>query len=247
MHQTPKKRKLGQPTSGYLNVPAADLPPTEKKYGDFRDSMHWRVLRILSEFVNGFQNLADFKKTVTIFGSARSDQNSKWNREARTLGAMLAKNGYGVVTGGGPGIMEAANRGAMEAGGHSIGLNIQLPEEDRVNPYVNRAIGFHYFFTRKVMLAYSAEAYVYFPGGLGTLDEFFEIATLIQTKKIESHIPIILVGKKYWKPLVEWIDAELYKTQEMIDKKDMHIYTLVDNAKEVLSLIKKHAHLRSKF
>lgn len=231
----------------HFNVPATELPITEKKYGDFRDSMHWRVLRIMAEFVNGFQNLADFKKTVTIFGSARYGKNSRWYDEARALGRMLVKEGYSVVTGGGPGIMEAANEGAAEAKGNSIGLNIQLPEEQRLNPYVNRAIGFHYFFTRKVMLSYSAEAYVYFPGGLGTLDEFFEIATLIQTKKIPPHIPLVLIGKEYWGPLTAWIDKELYRAQNAIDKKDMDIYVTVDTAEEAIRVIKKRAKPRNEF
>ena len=209
--------------------------------------MHWRVFRIMSELVDGFQYIADFKKSVTVFGSTRIGPGEHWYEEARTLARMLAKHGFVVVTGGGPGIMEGANRGAAEGGGESIGLNIQLPKEQRINPYVNRALGFHYFFTRKLMLTYSAEAYVYFPGGFGTLDEFFEIVTLIQTRKIAAHLPIILVGKEYWGPFSTWIKKELYEKYDAIDKRDMNIYTLVDSAEEAMAIIRKRAKTRNEF
>ena len=200
----------------------------------------------MAEFVDGFQFLADFKKTVTFFGSARFDEKNKWYAEARKLASLLAQENIGVISGGGPGIMEAANRGAAEAGGDSIGLNIKLPYEQRINPWVKKAIAFHYFFVRKVMLSYSAQAYVFFPGGFGTLDEVFEIITLIQTKKVSGTIPVILVGKEFWQPICEWIDEALYQKFATIDKEDMNLYKLVDTAEEALA-VAKAAPLRKEF
>ena len=228
------------PRKPTLNVPASKLPLDIKRHPtDFRSSFHWRVLRIMSEFVDGWQFLADFKKTVTFFGSARFEEGNPWYEEARKLGKLLAKHNFGVVTGGGPGIMEAGNRGAFEGKGESIGLNIQLPFEQRVNPYVKKSGAFHYFFVRKVMLSYSAQAYVYFPGGFGTLDEFFEIITLIQTKKIVDEVPVILYGRSYWGPLMKWIEEQMYKKFQAIDKADLKLYTIVDTPAEALKIIKK--------
>lgn len=191
----------------------------------------------MAEFIEGFQFIAGYKKSVTIFGSARCCVGDKWYEEARKLAVLLVKSGFAVVTGGGPGIMQAANHGAFEEKGDSVGLNIQLPVEQRINPYVNRAHGFHYFFTRKLMLSYSAQAYVYFPGGFGTLDEMFEIVTLIQTKKIATHIPVILVGKEYWEPLVRWIQNDVYGKFKAIDIEDMQIFSIVDDASEAMEII----------
>jgi len=221
-----------------LNVPASKLPSFEKE-ADFRTEPDWRVFRVMAEMVEGWQFIADFKKTVTFFGSARFPENNKWYEEAKQLGKLCVENGYGVITGGGPGIMEGGNRGAYEAGGISVGLNIQLPFEQRVNPYVNRSIAFHYFFTRKVMLSYAAQAYVYFPGGFGTLDELFELITLIQTKKIEARVPVIMLGKEYWEPLNEWIKTQMLGKFEAIDPEDMNIYQIVDTPEEAMELIKK--------
>lgn len=225
---------------GSLNLPEKDLPvPPEVK--DFRSSMQWRIFRIMAEFIEGFEFVADLKKSVTIFGSTQhtSPAAKKWYEEARKLGNMLAKKGFSVVTGGGPGIMEAANHGAAEAGGDSIGVNIQLPMEQRINPYVNHGKGFHYFFIRKLMLTYSAQAYVYFPGGFGTLDEFFEIVTLIQTRKVPTGIPVILIGKEYWGPFNRWIEEEVYKHHGAIDSEDRNIYKIVDSAEEAMKIILK--------
>ena len=229
---------------GSWNLPAAKLP-SHKDYRDFRSSMPWRVFRIMGEFVEGFEFIADFPKCVTIFGSTRSPEGNKWYEEARKLGKLLAGEGNAVVAGGGPGVMEAANRGVFEGNGDSVGINIKLPEEQRINPYVKRSRAFHYFFTRKVMLTYAAEAYVYFPGGFGTLDEFFEIITLIQTKEISS-IPVILFGSEYWKPLTEWIDSQVCKKYKAIDQADTRIYTMVDSAEDALRIIKK-APIREEF
>ncbi len=196
----------------------------------------WRIFRIMSEFVEGFQFLSQLSKEVTILGSARTPADEKWYQEAERLGRLLAEGGFTVVTGGGPGIMEAANKGAHEAGGNSIGINIQLPREQRTNPYVNFSRGFHYFFTRKVILAASAQAYIYFPGGFGTLDELFEIVTLIQTKKSEP-VPIVLVGKDYWSGLFARIEETLLKEHKTISLENLSLMTIVDSAEEAYGLI----------
>jgi hypothetical protein len=222
------------------------LAPHSKKVEDFRKSFPWRIFRIMSEFVDGWQFLADFKKTVTIFGSARTPETDEWYKEARKLGNLLAKNHFSVVTGGGPGIMEAGNRGCFEKGGNSIGIDIKLPFEQKSNPFTNKSQGFHYFFTRKVMLVYSADAYVYFPGGLGTFDELFEILTLIQTKKITDNIPVVLVGKEFWTPMVKWLEEIIIKKYKTASPEDIHLFTVVDTAEEALKIIKK-AHGRHKF
>lgn len=230
MKQKTKKAKF--------NVPSTKLPK-ETATNDFRSSFHWRVFRIMAEFVDGWQFLADFDRTVTFFGSARLKESDEWYKEARKLGKLLARKKFSVVSGGGPGIMEAANRGAMDGKGDSVGINIRLPFEQRENSYVNKDIAFYYFFVRKVMLSYSARAYVFFPGGFGTLDELFELVTLIQTKKVSNTIPIVLVGKKFWTPLLLWVDEYLHKEYKTINREDMKIYTLVDTAEEALAIIKK--------
>jgi len=233
----------------HLNLPASKLPLVEEAPPDkdFRTSFHWRVLRILAEFIDGWQFLADFKKTVTFFGSARFQEGDRWYEEARKLGNKLATDGYSIITGGGPGIMEAGNRGAHEAMeeasdkskiGDSLGLNIKLPFEQRINAYVDKAVAFHYFFVRKVMLSYYAQAYVYFPGGYGTLDEMFELITLIQTRKVPK-IPVVLVGKDYWQKLADFINKTVYSEFDGIDKEDMDLFKIVDSAEEAYELIKE--------
>ncbi|MFA6603887.1 MAG: TIGR00730 family Rossman fold protein [Patescibacteria group bacterium] len=223
-----------------LNVPASELPVFEHE-ADFRNSFHWRVLRIMAEFVDGWNFLADVKKSVTIFGSARFPKKNRWYQEARKLGRLLADKGYSVITGGGPGIMEAANMGASEGGGpgDSFGLNIKLPFEQRANPFVEKGVSFHYFFVRKVMLAYSAQAYVYMPGGWGTFDELTEIITLIQTKKISAKIPIILVGKEFWSPFLKWVDEMVQERYQAVSASDKKLYRLVDTAEEALKIIEQ--------
>ncbi|MFA5831747.1 MAG: TIGR00730 family Rossman fold protein [Candidatus Paceibacterota bacterium] len=228
--QKTKRENLDSPTADFLQ-------PRAPK--DFRSSFPWRIFRIMSEFVDGWQFLADFHKTVTVFGSARTPEDDRWYKEARNLGEILAKNKFSMVTGGGPGIMEAANRGTYEKGGDSIGLDIKLPFEQRENPYVSKSIGFYHFFVRKVMLAYSARAYVFFPGGYGTLDELFEMLTLLQTKKITKNIPVILVGKDFWEPLVKWIEECIIKKYQTASPEDIHIFSLVDTAEEAFKIIKK--------
>lgn len=196
----------------------------------------WRVFRIMAELVEGFQLLTQVEHEVSVFGSSRAHPNSHWYQEAYELGKLLGSNGFTVITGGGPGIMEAANKGAYDVGGISVGLNIELPHEQRLNSYTTKSRGFHYFFTRKVMLAAAAKAYVYFPGGFGTMDELFEIMTLVQTGK-SSKMPIILVGKEYWLPLFQWVETHMYGTQDAIDSEDLRLVTVVDSAKEAYALV----------
>lgn len=195
-----------------------------------------RISRILSEFMSGFQFLDKYNKTVTFFGSSRAKPGNRYYQEAFELAYLLSKKKYTVVTGGGGGVMEAANKGAYMAGGNSVGININLPHEQRLNKYVKDSISFRYFFIRKVMLTFASQAYIFLPGGFGTLDEFFEITTLIQTRKIKK-IPIILIHKDYWKPLLKWMEETLYKEKRTISKQDMKIYCLVDNHKEALKLL----------
>lgn len=204
-------------------------------FPDFRSGASWRIFRIMAEFIEGFEFLADLYKEISVFGSARVSAGDHYYEEARKLGKMLGKAGFTMVTGGGPGIMEAANRGAREAGATSVGLNIQLPKEQRINPYVTRGKGFYYFFTRKVMLSASAQAYVFFPGGFGTLDEMFEMITLVQTGKM-CPIPIILVGKKYWDGLFNWL-RENTLVNDYIQAKDLDLVTIVDSAEEAFAAI----------
>lgn len=212
------------------------LGPLGAGKGSLSDEFGWRIFRIMSEFVEGFELIRNLDNTVSIFGSARFRESNKHYIEARELAKMLGQAGYTIVTGGGPGIMEAGNRGAHEVGAPSIGLNIELPKEQHINPYVTRSLGFHYFFTRKVMLSYAAQAYVYFPGGFGTLNELTELMTLIQTKKIDP-IPVILVGKDFWRPFLEWTRTAMYEEHRTIDKDDMEIFHLVHNVKEAFNII----------
>lgn len=195
-----------------------------------------RMLRILFEFRRGFKLLRKYNKAISFFGSARCGPESKAYQEAEKLGSMLAKDGYAIITGGGPGIMEAANKGAKEAGGPSVGITILLPSGERRNTYVTDATSFRYFFVRKVMLSFVSQIYVFFPGGFGTLDEFFEMITLIQTQKIDP-IPVVLVDKDYWAPLLEWMNDTMHEKHKAISKEDMEIYTLVDNVDEAYEVI----------
>ena len=206
---------------------------------DYQHNPSWRIFRIMAEFVDGFNFITKFPKSVTIFGSNRFNNKNKHYRTAQKLARLLAKAGYTIVTGGGPGIMEAANKGAVEGGGESVGLNIQLPSEQRINPYVKKSMAFNYFFTRKVMLAFSASAFVFFPGGYGTLDETFELITLRQTHKIHPNIPIILMGSDYWSPVAEWLKENLYKKHGTINAKELKLWDLVDTPEETVAIIKK--------
>lgn len=187
----------------------------------------WRMFRILSEFVQGFDELSDVDKAVTIYGSARLGRDHPYSQQAELLGRKLALEGYTVITGGGPGIMEAANKGTFEAGGRSIGLNISLPFEQHANPYQTDTIKFQYFFVRKVMLVKYSTAFVVFPGGFGTIDELFESLTLIQTKRIKP-FPVYLVGETFWRGLVDWMQTSLLELGT-ITEHNFHLFKVVDD------------------
>ena len=191
----------------------------------------WRLFRIMGEFVQGFEDMSDVGKAVTIFGSARLKADHPYYEQAEKLAKKLAECDYTVITGGGPGIMEAGNKGAYEAKGRSIGLNIDLPFEQGANPYLTDELNFRYFFIRKVMLVKYSTAFVVFPGGFGTIDELFESLTLIQTKKIKP-FPIYLVGKEFWGGLIEWLERTLLE-MGTIAPKDMHLFKVVDDVESI--------------
>ncbi len=223
-----KKKELERPHKQTVSQPLT-LPEIEAQ-------IKKRVSTISKEILTGFELIKDSPKTVTFFGSARTLSTEKDYLNAYNLAKEIAKLGFAIVTGGGPGIMEAANKGAFEVGGNSFGLTIKLPKEQVTNPYLNKTIDFQYFFTRKVSLTYAAEAYVYFPGGFGTMDELFEILTLVQTKKIEN-VPIILFGSYFWNPLNSFI-KELLLKQGKIDEKDLKLFLITDSIEEALEVIK---------
>lgn len=206
-----------------------------KAAAEFTHADQWRVLRILGEFVEGFDALAELGPAITIFGSARTKEGSPMYEAARTISAMLAKTGLAVITGGGPGIMEASNRGAAEAGGESVGVGIDLPFEQGVNDYVTLPLEFRYFFVRKVMFAKYACGFIFFPGGYGTLDELFEALTMIQTGKIDR-MPVVLFGSSYWKGLHDWIVREL-RENGMISPGDEALVTITDDPQETVDIM----------
>jgi uncharacterized protein (TIGR00730 family) len=197
----------------------------------------WRLFRILAEFVEGFEVLPRVYPGVTIFGSARTKPDDPDYQKAEKLAELLVRAGFSVITGGGPGIMEAANKGASNAGGYSVGLNIRLPMEQEPNPYANIKLDFRYFFVRKVMLAKYSVAFVFFPGGFGTMDEMFEILTLVQTRKIRP-VPIVLVDKQFWKPLVNWFTKTLIP-ENKISPQDLEIFKILDEPEEIVNYIKE--------
>ncbi|HSG29334.1 MAG TPA: TIGR00730 family Rossman fold protein [Candidatus Krumholzibacterium sp.] len=197
----------------------------------------WRLFRILAEFVEGFDSMVDVPSAVTVFGSARVEENEEAYESARKLSRTLGEQGFAIITGGGPGIMEAANRGAQEGGGLSIGLNIDLPFEQEPNPYIDKLIHFRYFFVRKVIFVKYSMAFVIMPGGFGTMDELFEALTLIQTHKI-APFPVFLVGKDYWGGLIDWLNERMLGGG-MISSEDMDLLHVVDSQEEVVSGINR--------
>ena len=212
---------------------------TDKQYviNDINIQDSWRMFRIMAEFVDGFEALAKYHPAVSIFGSTRVRPGDAVYQKAEHIGKLLAENGFAVITGGGPGVMEAANKGAFSAGGKSIGLNIELPLEQKPNPYTNITLNFRYFFVRKVMFVKYAVAYIILPGGFGTLDELLESITLIQTKKIRP-FPVILVGSDYWKGFLNWMKEVVLK-DEKISLADLEILQLIDEPGEIIKTIKK--------
>ena len=204
---------------------------------DFTEQDTWRVFRIMAEFIEGFEMMHEFGPAVTVFGSARTAPDEPEYEMGRKLGASLVEAGFAVITGGGPGLMEAANRGAHEAGGVSIGLNIDLPLEQKPNPYLTDLINFRYFFVRKVMFLKYASAAVILPGGYGTMDEFNELLTLVQTERIE-HMPIVLMGKDYWGGLVDWLRGTMLK-EACIDPGDLELFCQTDDPGEAVACIRE--------
>lgn len=197
----------------------------------------WRMFHIMAEFVEGFDALAKYHPAVSIFGSTRAKPGDEVYQKAERIGQLLAENGFSVITGGGPGVMEAANKGASSAGGKSIGLNIELPLEQKPNPYANITLKFRYFFVRKVMFVKYAVSYIILPGGFGTMDELFESVTLIQTHKIKP-FPVILVGSNYWKGLLDWIKEVVLK-EGRISPEELGVFQLIDDPEEVVKTVKK--------
>ncbi len=204
---------------------------------DFTREDTWRVFRIMSEFVEGFEVLSEVGRAVSIFGSSRTRPDNKYYKLTEEIAYLLAKAGYAIITGSGPGIMEAANKGARRAGGHSVGLNIQIPMEQKTNKYVDTLLDFRYFFVRKVMFVKYAKAFVIMPGGYGTLDEFTEAINLIQTERIQK-FPVVLFGSEYWRGMLDWLKGTVLKNGN-ISKEDLSIFTVADNPVEVVEAIKK--------
>ena len=206
---------------------------------DFLESDPWRALRILSEFVEGFDAMAKVGPAITVFGSARTRPEDPVYELARTIARRLAEAGYAIITGGGPGTMEAANRGCREGGGLSVGCNIELPHEQGMNAYVDLGVEFRYFFARKTMFVKYADGFVILPGGFGTLDELFEALTLIQVGKVR-HFPVVLVGRAYWAGLLDWIRDTLV-TRGAVDATDLDLLRVTDDPDEVVGLVKAYA------
>lgn len=210
----------------------------EKSWTEIKASSSWQIFKIISEFVEGFEKLSKIGPCVSIFGSARTKPENKYYQLAEEIAELLVKRGYGVITGGGPGIMEAGNKGAHKEGGKSVGLNIDLPFEQFHNPYIDsdKLINFDYFFVRKVMFMKYAQGFVVLPGGFGTMDELFEALTLIQTKKIGS-FPIVLVGSSYWKGLIDWLKDTMCDVEHNIHKEDLELMQIVDTAEDAVQVI----------
>lgn len=209
-----------------------------KDWNEIKSNDSWAIFKIMSEFVDGYEKMSKIGPCVSVFGSARTDKENPYYIDAVKTSELLVKSGYGVITGGGPGIMEAGNKGADEANGRSVGLNIVLPFEQSCNEYVNHVVDFDYFFVRKVMFVKYSQGFVVMPGGFGTLDELFEAITLIQTNKIEK-FPIILVGTEFWEGLMDWVKTTLLDSFKNISHGDIDLIHLVDTADEVVEILDK--------
>ncbi|WP_434993588.1 TIGR00730 family Rossman fold protein [Arthrobacter sp. Ld5] len=230
-HKGPVELRRGQAGAPQSDSMLLDSGPG----GGFTRTDPWRVLRIQSEFVEGFGTLADLGPAISVFGSARTPQDSSFYAIGEEVGRRLVAAGYAVITGGGPGAMEAANKGASQAGGVSVGLGIELPFEQGMNEWVDLGINFRYFFARKTMFVKYANGFIVLPGGFGTLDELFEAMTLVQTRKVTS-FPIVLIGVDYWRPLLDWIEGTLI-AEGTISEKDLSLVQLVDTAEEAVRIV----------
>ncbi|WP_104166022.1 TIGR00730 family Rossman fold protein [Arthrobacter sp. SX1312] len=230
-HKGPVELRRGQAAAPQSDSMLLDADPG----GGFTRTDPWRVLRIQSEFVEGFGTLADLGPAISVFGSARTPQDSSFYAIGEEVGRRLVAAGYAVITGGGPGAMEAANKGACEAGGVSVGLGIELPFEQGMNEWVDLGINFRYFFARKTMFVKYANGFIVLPGGFGTLDELFEAMTLVQTRKVTS-FPIVLIGVDYWRPLLDWIEGTLL-AEGTISENDLSLVQLVDTAEEAVRIV----------
>lgn len=210
----------------------------EKNWNAIKTSDSWQIFKIMSEFVQGFETMSKIGPCVSVFGSARTKPDNKYYKQAEEIGYLLTQSGYGVISGGGPGIMEAANKGASRGEGKSVGLNIELPFEQSSNPYIDndKLINFDYFFVRKVMFVKYAQGFIVLPGGVGTLDELFEAITLIQTQKI-GKFPIVLVGKTYWEGLLVWIKEVMLAKEKNISIEDLDLINVVDTPAEAVDII----------
>ena len=211
---------------------------SHKDWNDKKTNDSWAIFKIMGEFVDGFERMSRIGPCISIFGSARTPENNQYYQLGQVIAARIVKEGYGVITGGGPGIMEAANRGAQEAKGPSVGLNIELPMEQYSNPYIDhdKLLNFDYFFVRKVMFVKYAQGFVVMPGGFGTLDELFEAITLIQTKKVTA-FPIILVGSEFWGGMLEWVKKVILDQFNNISPEDLSLMHLVDTPDEVIEIL----------
>jgi len=227
-HQPNDKKKI--------NLPDAHIERAHRKGKEILQELEDDSPVIMRELKEGLEAIAKYPKSVTIFGSARLKPGSKYYELTRELAAKISEKGYAVITGGGPGIMQAGNEGSKEATGVSVGFNIELPFEQVINPHVTHGVGFHYFFTRKFAMNFSGEAYICMPGGFGTMDEFFQILTLVQTKKVQK-IPIILFGSEFWNPIVEYSRKTLFEEFETISEKDLDLFVVSDSIDEVLEIV----------
>lgn len=212
-----------------------------KNWAHIKAKSSWTMFKIMSEFVEGFDRMEEIGPCVSIYGSARTPEDNPYYKLGLEMAERLVDEGYGIITGGGPGIMEAGNRGAQNKGGISVGLNIELPHEQKPNPYIDydKSLDFNYFFARKVMFVKYAQAFILLPGGFGTMDEMFETLTLIQTQKIEK-IPIVLMGSEFWGGLVEWIENVMLKQFNNISEGDLKLYHLTDDPDEAIKIINDH-------
>lgn len=233
------------PEKTRINIPEVQIATPQNIDAEIEKLMHERAGRAEEELINGFRAVRKFPKSVTFFGSARFPEGHEYYEKARRLAARICEEGFTVVTGGGPGIMQGGNHGATEQCGCSVGFNIELPMEQVINPYVTHGVNFNYFYTRKVSMFFSAEVYVYFPGGFGTLDEFFELVTLVQTRKMPQ-VPIVLVGTDFWGPIQKMHRDLLLEKFETISPEDLDLYTITDDEDEVIEIV-KDAPIRNEY